>query len=188
MTTLTMQFSNEDNGDLFTLGTTCCEECPKYAVGLFAPVDDEGLFALCYEHMLAVSPLAANVLIGADAVECGGEMPPLQLMLVDELGACPGCGGGLDTGAGFGMRDLECGDVCMGEAWEGSDGVMNEGCQLENCGGTNEDAHCGWSGSYPIELYRDKLMAKFLRGDGGVPQQIGAEVVRTVIPTMEPRQ
>ena len=188
MTTLTMQFSNEPNGDLFTLGETCCEECPKYAVGLFAPVDDEGLFALCYEHMLTISPLAANVLIGSDAVECGGEFTDLQLMLVDELGTCPGCGGGLDTGAGFGMRDLECGDYCLGPPQPGNAGegeVAYEGCE---CGGHDEDAHCGWSGSYPLELYRDKLMPKYLAGQGDEGQQIVAEVVQTVIPAMEPRQ
>lgn len=184
MTTLTMQFSNEPNGDFFTMGVTGCEECPKYAVGLFAPVDDEGLFALCYEHMLAISPLAANVLIGADTVE---DMTHLQLMLADELGICPACGSGLDTGAGFGCRDLECGDYCLGAPQVGDKekGEADyEGCE---CGGEDEDAHCGWSGSYPLELYRDKLMAKFLRGDGGVPQQIVAEVVQTVIPVMEPK-
>lgn len=175
MTTLTMQFSNEPNGDLYTMGLTGCEECPKYAVGLFAPVDDEGLFALCYEHMLAVSPLAANVLIGCDALEVGGEMTPLQLMLVDELGQCPGCGGGLDTGAGFGSRDLECADVCSGEAWEAPDG--SEGMPACECGGHDEDAHCGWSGSYPLELYRSNLMPKYLAGQGAESQGLVAAIV-----------
>lgn len=186
MTTLTFQFSN-NSGGLFELGQTGCEECPKYAVGLFAPVDDEGLFAYCYEHMLAISPLAANVLLGCDAVEMGGEYTDFQLMLIDELGMCPSCGGGLNTGAGFGSRDLECADVCMGEVWECeecpkySDRKGHEGCQLEGCGGVNEDAHCGWSGSYPFELYRAKLMPKYLAGRGGEGQQL-------VIPVMEPKQ
>lgn len=173
MTTLTMQFSNDHHGAFYTMGETTCEECPKYAVGLFAVVEDEGLFALCYEHMLAVSPLAANVLIGADVAE---EFTPLQLMLVDELGTCPRCGGGLDTGAGFGQRDLECGDVCGGPP----EGLDWGGCKVENCvenGGTDDDAHCGWSGSYPIELYRDKLMAKHLESTSA-SHQIVATLVR----------
>ena len=174
MTTLTLQFSNESGG-LFELGETGCEECPKYAVGLFAPVDDEGLFALCYEHMSAVSGLAANVLIGADGVECGEEFTDLQLMLIDELGMCPACGGGLDTGAGFGMRDLECGDACSGLAWQSEDGT--QGYEACSCGGHDEDAHCGWSGSYPLALYREKLMAKHLEATSA-SQQIVATLVR----------
>lgn len=166
MTTLTMQFSNEPNDVFFTMGLTGCEECPKYAVGLFAPVDDEGLFAYCAEHMRSVSPLAASVLLGA----LDDEYSDLQLMLLDELGECPRCGGGLDTGAGFGQRDLECSDVCIGLASE----VAEEDC---SCRG-DEDLHCGWSRSYPIELYRDKLMPKYLRGDAGPEQALVATIVQ----------
>lgn len=180
MTTLTLHFTNEEmvsdgrgglTPGLFKMGETGCEECPKYAVGLFASVDDEGLFAYCYEHMAAISPLAAIVLLGCDAVERGREYTDLQLMVIDELGICPQCGEGLDTGAGFGMRDLECSNF-------GEDAVGDE--------------DCGWSGSYPLALYREKLMPKYLAGRGGEGQQLVAKIVQEkgipIIPVMEPRQ
>lgn len=77
-----------------------------------------------------------------------------QLVKIDEEGKCPECGEGLDTGMGFGKRDLECGDSCTGEAWTGTDGVEIEGCE---CGG-HEDAHCGWSASYPAEIYAERVL------------------------------
>lgn len=196
MTTLTWQFSNESNpegggGGLFELGVTECEECPKYAVGLFANADgsDSGLFAYCFEHMRSVSPLAASILLGS----LDDEYSDLQLVLIDELGECPRCGGGIDTGAGFGQRDLECGDFCSGPAWEADGGQGQEACE---CGGEDEDAHCGWRGSYPIELYREKLMEKHRRGDAGHGPAVVAELVAEFmgkapvknIPVMEPKQ
>ena len=171
----TWHFSNEKNGDLFELGVTECEECSRYAVGLFSTTDDSGLFAYCYRHMTdSVGALAADVLLGKLDPE---ELSDLQLMLVDEVGECPACGEGLDTGAGSGQRDLECSDFCMGPSEpEVEGGPWFEGC---NCGGDDEDAHCGWSGSYPLELYRDKLMRKHV-AYGNELQKVMGKIVEGV--------
>lgn len=57
-------FTNEPCG-LFEPGETICEECPREAIGLFDPVDDEYVAALCEEHMADnVSALAADLLLG----------------------------------------------------------------------------------------------------------------------------
>lgn len=47
---------------------------------------------------------------------------------IERSGICPDCGGEIETGMGFGRRDLECAD---------------------------EDEDCGWSASMRLDIYQE---------------------------------